>query len=216
MNERQALDLLGGLPAPGIREVWDAAEPCKGTELQPGIWLGRNGGMPWLAKRFVRHVVRRDWFAKLIADGWGINVRVRQDGTHTPVGSKHVAGGVKVDLPFRLTAEGLDYGYHVLGRDVGPAGVGLQMRDYLRAIGLRRLGEVVDGAHLRRVRAIRGEGDDRVRMVIGYIAPMGIRAWMGTPFGMIRDREATAAELRSAESHLGRFRLWDSSPGRDR
>ncbi len=214
MNRHQALDLIGRLGASRIRKVWDAASPIAGTDLRPGIWLGRNGGMPWPMKRFVRHVVRRDWFSKLILDGWGINVRVRQDGSYAILPSRMQAGAVRVDLPFRLTEQGLDYGYHVLGRDTEPAGVGLQIRDYLRVLGLRTLGEIAGADECGRVGTRPGAGDDETRMVIGYIAPIGVKALMGTPFGMVWEREATAAERASAEQYLRWRRLWDSSPGR--
>jgi len=213
MNRQQALDLVGGLPASQIREVWDAAAALEGTALRPGLWLGRNGGMPWPMKRLARHVVRRDWFAKLILSGWGINVRVRQDGSHALLRSNRIAGAVTVDLPFLLTAQGLDYGYHVLGRDLAPVGAGLQMRDYLRSVGLRTLSERVEAAHLRRVGAVRGEGDEDTQLVIGYIAPLGAKALMGTPFGMIWEREAAASEQESAERYLRKTRVWDSSCG---
>lgn len=213
MNRQQALDLIGGLPAVRIRDVWNAASPMAGTELREGLWLGRNGGMPWPIKRIVRHVIRREWFAKLILPGWGINVRVRQDGTYGLLPSTKVPSGVKVDLPFLLTPRGLDYGYHVLGRDMGPRGLGLQMRDYLRGIGLRTLGEVVDAEHMRRVGATRGQGDDESRLVIGYIAPAGVKALMGTPFGMVWERESTEAERESAERYARTIRVWDSSRG---
>jgi hypothetical protein len=214
MNRQQALELMGGLRASRIREVWEAASPVAGTDLCPGLWLGRNGGMPWPMKRLVRHVVRRDWFSKLVLDGWGINVRVRQDGSYAILPSRTQAGSVRVDLPFRLTEHGLDYGYHVLGRDTEPVGMGLQIRDYLRVVGLRTLGEIAGADECRRVGTQRGDGDDDTRMVIGYIAPIGAKVLMGTPFGMVWEREATAAERASAEQYLRRRRLWDSSPGR--
>ncbi len=213
MNPHQALEVIGALPAARIRDVWEAASPLAGTQLREGLWLGRNGGMPWPMKRFVRHVVKRDYFAKLILAGWGINVRVRQDGSHAILRSSKVAGDVKVDLPFLLTGEGLDYGYHVLGRDIAPSGFGLQMRDYLRGIGLRALTELVDHDRLRRVGVSPGQGDDQTLLVIGYIAPAGVRAWMGTPFGMVWEREATDAERASAERYARRMRIWDSSRG---
>lgn len=212
MKPVQVLNLVGGLPAGQMREVWDAAVPMEGTELRPGIWLGRNAGMPWLMKRVVKHIVRRDYFAKLVVDGWGINIRVRQDGTHAPIPSSIVPVGVRVDLPFRLTREGLDYGYHLTGIDLGPRHA-LQIRDYLRRIDFATLSEVVSLGHLRRVGAWRGQDEETGEVIIGYIAPVGIRAFMGTPFGMIWKREASSAEVASAETYVKRVRLWDSSPG---
>lgn len=212
MKLNQVLDLIGGLPAAQVREVWDAATPVEGTELRPGIWLGRNGGMPWPMKRFVRHVVRRDYFAKLILDGWGINVRVRQDGTHAPIASSIVPVGVRVDLPFRLTSDGLDYGYHVTGVDLGPRSF-LQLRDYLRKLDFATLSEVVSLGQLKRVGAWRGQLDDPGELVVGYIAPLGIEAFMGTPFGMVWKREASRGEVASAEAYVNRIRLWDTSSG---
>jgi|GEM_PF-652428 len=212
MRLQQVLNLIGDLPRAQIREVWDSATPMAGTELRPGIWLGRNGGMSWPLKRLVRHVVRRDYFAKLILDGWGVNIRVKQDGTHAMIASSIVPVGVRVDLPFRLTHEGLDYGYHVTGIDLGPSTV-LQLRDYLRKIDFATLSEVVSLGQLRRVGAWRGKAEHPGELVIGYIAPVGVEAFMGTPFGMVWKREATSAEVRSAERYVHRVRLWDTSPG---
>jgi hypothetical protein len=112
--------------------------------------------MPWPMKRMVRHVVRRDYFAKLILEGWGVNIRVRQDGTHALLASRIVPVGVRVDLPFVLTERGLDYGLHVAGMDLGPQAA-LQLRDYLRRIDFATLSEVVSLGQLRRVGAVRGE-----------------------------------------------------------
>jgi hypothetical protein len=212
MKLNQVLNLIGDLPAAQIREVWESATPIEGTDLRPGIWLGRNGGMSWLSKQFVRHLVRRDYFAKLILDGWGINVRVKQDGTHALLASSIVPVGVRVDLPFKLTPAGLDYGYHVTGVDLGPRTT-LQLRDFLRKIDFATLSEVVSLGQLRRVGAWRGQSEQSGELVVGYIAPVGIEALMGTPFGMIWKREATRAEIASAEAHVKRMRLWDTSPG---
>jgi hypothetical protein len=212
MRPNQVLNLIGDLPAAQIREVWDSATPIAGTDLQVGIWLGRNGGMPWPIKRFVRHIVRRDYFAKLILDGWGINVRVKQDGTHALVASSIVPVGVRVDLPFKLTTAGLDYGYHLTGVDLDPGSV-LQLRDYLRRIDFATLSEVVSLGQLRRVGAWRGKSDHPGQLVLGFIAPIGVEALMGTPFGMIWKREATGSEIRSAETYVRSMRLWDTSPG---
>ncbi len=212
MKQDQVLDLIGGLPAEQIREVWDAAKAMEGTDLRPGIWFGRNGGMPWPMKRLVRHLVRRDYFVKLVLEGWGINVRVRQDGTHAMVPASIVPVGVRVDLPFRLTPAGLDYGYHFTGLDLGPGRV-LQIRDYLRRIDFATLSEVVSLGQLRRVGAWRGQSEDPGELILGYIAPLGLESLMGTPFGMVWKREASRAEIASAEAYVRQVRFWDTSPG---
>ena len=212
MKQAQVLNLFGDLPASQVREVWDAAMPMDATTMRPGLWLGRNGGMPWPAKRFARHVVRRDYFAKLIVSTWGINVRVKQDGSHAALGSSLVPDGVRVDLPFRLTAAGLDYGFHMVGMDLDPLHV-LQIRDFVRAINYATFSEVVSLGQLRRVGAWRGEQCDEGQLVVGYIAPMGIELIMGTPFGMVWHREASRAEMSSAEAYVRKVRMWDSSAG---
>ncbi len=207
MHAQQALDLIAELPAREIRRLWEAGEHLPGHALEPGLWLGRNGGMARPLKWAVRALVRRDFFAKLVLDGFGVNVRVRQDGSHELLPSSAVADGVVVDLPFSLTEEGLDYGFHTFGLDLGAV---LQMRDYLREVPFDTVVEVAPEEHLDRVGSARGDRGDG-RLVIGYIAPLGLRPLEGTPFGMVWHREATDAELSSARAWLARRRLWDSS-----
>jgi len=206
MHAQQALDLIAELPGREIRKLWDAGEHLPGYALEPGLWLGRNGGMLPAMKWAVRTLVRRDYFAKLVLDGFGVNVRVRQDGSHELRPSSAVADGVVVDLPFALTEQGLDYGVHVLGANVGSL---LQMRDYLRAVSFETVAEVAPEEHVDRVGAARGDRDEGT-LVLGYIAPLGLRALGGTPFGMVWHREATEGEEASARAWIERRRFVDS------
>lgn len=214
MRTKQALDLIGDLTPPQVREVFDAARPIAGTDLRPGIYLGRVGGMPWLSKGLVRHLARRDYFAKLIVDGWGLNVRVRQDGSHALQRSERVADGVCVDYPFRLTSRGLEYGYHVAGRDWAPRRGCVQLVDELRSIEFGTLCEIVSLRQLRRVGAWRGESQNTGELIVGYMLPMGRARCRPIAFGMLWERPAYRAELVSAFVHVRRRRLWDSSCGR--
>jgi len=206
MNAQQALDLIAELPAAEIRRLWSAGEHLPGYALDPGLWLGRNGGMAMPMKWLVRSLVKRDYFAKLVLDDCGVNVRVRQDGSHAILPAA-TAAGVKVDLPFALSEQGLDYGFHVLGLDVG---VPLQMRDFLRSVAFETVAEVAPAEQLARVGAARGEAGQGA-LVIGYIAPLGLHALEGTPFGMVWHREATDAEQASARDWIESRRVWDSS-----
>ncbi|MFW5920752.1 MAG: hypothetical protein ACOCUS_02840 [Polyangiales bacterium] len=210
MDRHQALALFGSLPSRHIRELWEASAPQSASQLEPGLYLGRNGGMPRPAKWVARHLVQRDWFAKLVLEGFGVNVRCRQDGTHAMRPSRTVVGGVEVDLPFRLTDEGFDYCWHVAGVDLRF----LQFRDVLRHIELIRMREVVPEDDLARVGVEPGEPCEEGDLVIGYMAPLGIEPLAGMPFGMIRDHDPTPAEVESANAYLRRKRLIDSSAGR--
>lgn len=207
MDAHQALDLIADLPAREIRALWDSAREMTGHGLPRGLWLGRNGGMASPIKWFVRTVVKRDYFAKLVLDGYGVNVRVRQDGSHQPLPSPRVSGGVKVDLPFALTDAGLDYGFHILGFDTATH---LQMRDVLRSVDLTTLAELAPEEHLARVGAARGE-TGQGELILGYIMPLAIDSLRLAPFGMVWHREATDQEEASATAWLERRRLVDSS-----
>ncbi|MDI7266720.1 MAG: hypothetical protein QME96_01850 [Myxococcota bacterium] len=211
MNRQQVLDLVGGLPGKAIAAVWEASAPISALELRPGVYLGRNGGMPAPLKWMVRNVVGRDWFAKLVLDGYGVNVRCFQDGSHRFRPSARVPDGVEVDMPFRPTDLGLDYGLHVLGADVPLA---LQFRDHLRRIEFRLLPELVPEEHLARVGVRRGDPCEEADLVLGYMAPLGIERLMSTPFGMVWRRDPEPAEVASAEEYIGRGRLLDSGCGR--
>lgn len=206
------LDLIGELPTSQMQEVWDAAAPMAGTDLRDGVWLGRYGGLAWPIKRIVRHVVRRDYFARLVFPGWGVNVRVKQDGTYAMIPWSAVPVGVRVHLPFRRTNQGLDYGYHVTGIDVGPSSW-LPAREVLRKIDFSTLSEVVSLGHLRRVGVWRGKAEHPGQLVVGYLAPVGVEAFKHSPFAMVWRREMSTAEVRSAEHHIHRMRLWDTSAG---
>lgn len=210
MNERQVLDLVGGLCGRKLREVFDAGRPLGGTELRAGLYRGRNGGGPAPAKWVARRVVKREWFAKLVLDGFGVNVRCRQDGSHALRPSAGTVDGVVVDLPFRLTAAGLDYETHIAGHDIGA----LQFRDVLAGIEIGRLAELVDEGELGRVGARRREPHADRELVIGLMAPAGVRALAGMPFGMIWERPAAPGEEASARALVTRRRLFDTSSGR--
>jgi hypothetical protein len=207
MDARQALDLIAELPGREIAALWEASREVTGHGLGRGLWLGRNGGMASPLKWFVRAVVKRDYFAKLVLDGYGINVRVRQDGSHQPLPSPRLPGGVKVDLPFALTEAGLDYGFHLLGFDAARP---LQLRDVLRSLDLATLAALAPEEHLARVGASRNEPGDG-ELILGYIVPLAIDALRGAPFGMVWHRAATAEEEASATAWLDRRRLIDSS-----
>ena len=163
--------------------------------------------MPRVGKWVAQHLVKREWFAKLILDGFGVNVRCRQDGSHRPRPSRTVAGGVEVDLPFRLTDEGLDYCSHFAGFDVGM----LQFRDMLRHVEFARLMEIVPEEELERIGAEPGEPCEQGDLVVGYMAPLGIEPLAGMPFGMAWDHDPTPAEIESAHAYLRRKRLLDTS-----
>jgi hypothetical protein len=206
VDRQQALDLIGGLPAAAVRDVWDAAIDLPGTELRRGLWLGRNASMARPLKWAARRLIKRDYFGKLVFDDFGVNVRVSQDGAHAALPAADGQGGCKVDLPFALTDHGLDYGFHYLGMDSNS----IQMRDVLRIIDLRTLSEVVPAEHLERIGAEAGQPGDG-EMVIGYIVPLGIDRLRGTPFGMVWQREATAADEACARAWIAKRRFLDSS-----
>jgi len=213
MNRQQAIDLFAELRPREIAAVWSAARPLRPPEMRRGLYLGRAGGLPAMLRAVVRRVVGRDYFAKMILEGWGVNVRVAQDGTHAPLPSPLVPGGFKVDLPFRLGAESLDYGFHAAGRDLGFPGGLAGMRDFLRALDFRSLTEVLGEATLGKVGARRGVASEAGELVIGYIAPLGVRALQGSPFGMCWWRDVTEPEVESARAYLRTFRLLDASCG---
>lgn len=204
MNAQLALDLVGRLPARRFRDLWDAAQPMPGYSLKPGLWLGRNSGDNPLIKWGARRLVGRDYFAKLIFDGWGINVRVRQDGSHDVIPEGE---GVRVDLPFSLAAQGLDYGFHIAGRTIGGS---LQMRDLLRALPFDQLADVAHPEDLQRVGALPGDAEEGA-LVLSYIAPLGLGALRGMPFGMVWWRDSTNAERRSADAYIQSKRLFDTA-----
>lgn len=208
MDRTQALALVGDLPARQLTRLFAAGRAVGGSDLRPGIYRGRNGGGPAPAKWVARHVVRRDFFAKLILDGYGVNVRCLQDGSHSFRPSRHEAGQPEVDLPFALRPGSLDYGWHVLGVDLPLA---IQLRDYLAAMPFEALLEQVGETDLARVGARRGEPCEEGELILGLIAPFGQRALAFLPFGMVWDRVATAAELASAKAHVARRRLLDSA-----
>jgi hypothetical protein len=85
----------------------------------------------------------------------------------------------------------------------------LQLRDYLRAVPFETVAAVAPEDHLDRVASARGDRGEG-RLVIGYIAPLGLRALEGTPFGMVWHREATEGEEASARAWLGRRRFLDT------
>jgi len=213
MNRQQAIDLFAELSPKEIAAAWSAGRPVRPPEMRRGLYLGRAGGFPPAFRPIVRHVVGRDYFAKLILDGWGVNVRVAQDGTHAPLPSPLVPGGFKVDLPFRLGAEALDYGFYAAGRDLGFPGGLSQMRDFLRAVDFRSLTEVLGEATLAKVGARRGVASEAGELVIGYIAPLGVQALQTSPFGMCWWRDVTEPEAESARAYLRTFRLLDASCG---
>lgn len=186
MDPQRALEQFGRMPAREMRALFRDARPISAHELAPGLYFGRATALGRPARWFARHVLGRDYFAKLVADGWGVNVRVLQDGAWTPRPSRRIDGGALVDFPFRLTPEGLHYGWHLLGADLRH---GTQLLDFLRARTLE------DGSEL----------------VLGYMAPLGIRALAGAPFAMIRARDAAPEELEAARDHVARKRFVDSS-----
>ncbi len=208
MDHRQALEVFGRMRSAAIRRLWEAARPVPATALRPGLYLGRNAGMGALPTWIARHVVGRDWFAKLVLDGWGVNVRVLQDGTWTLRPSRHTDAGPKVDLPFRLGEAGLDYGFHLLGADLRR---GLSLRDFLRAIAIAELSQHADEAHLAHVGARRDEDHAEGELLLGYMAPLGLRALSGTPFAMSWDHAPTPDEVATAEHHVHRRRFFDTS-----
>lgn len=211
MNQLQALALLGELPSAEMAGLWSRARPLGVGDLRDGIWLGRNGGMPWAIKRFTRHVVRRDYFAKLLLGGWGVNIRVKQDGSHAPLASSLVEGGARTDMPFRVAPDGLDYGLHVLGFDLGT--LVQPLRDEFRVLPLQTLADTVATTHLRRVGAWPQEQCPDTDIVLGYILPLGVTMLRSTPFGMVWSREATEPERRAAQAWVRSARLIDTSPG---
>lgn len=207
MNRHDVLAAVGNLSAATMKRLFEAGTPILPGDLRAGIWLGRNAAMPRPAKWVVRRIVRRDWFAKLLLDdGAGINVRVRQDGSYTFRKSR---GRLVVDLPFRLTRDGLDYGMHALGRDL-PAP--LAIRDFIRSVPFAALRDAMSDRDLSEIDVRRDDPCEEGALVVGLIAPLAARVLAGTPFGMVWDREATADEIADARAYLARPRLWDTTP----
>lgn len=209
MDRHDVLAAVGKLSADTMKRLFDSGDAVLPGDMPPGLWLGRNANMPRPVKWAVRRIVRRDSFAKLLLDdGSGINVRVRQDGSFS---FRKNRGRLVVDLPFRVTNRGLDYGFHVLGRDVrGP----LQIRDFVRSVSFARVRESLSDRELAEVDVKRDDACDAGVLVIGFIAPLGVQLLAGTPFGMVWDRDATPDEIADARAYLARPRIWDSAPAR--
>lgn len=209
MDRHDVLAAVGKLPATTMKQLFEAGAPLQPGEMRPGVWLGRNAGMSRPIKWAVRRIVRRDYFAKLLLDdGAGINIRVRQDGSYTFRKSR---GRLVVDLPFAVNDRGLDYGFHVLGRNVRGL---LQIRDFVRATSFERVRDVLGDRELADVDVRRGDACEEGTLVIGLIAPLGAMVLAGTPFGMVWDREATTDEIADARAYLQRPRVWDTTPVR--
>lgn len=206
VNSQQALELIAGLSGADVKELWGAAIDLPGTELRRGLWLGRNANMARPLKWAARRIIKRDYFAKLVFEDFGINVRVNQDGTHEPLPAPDGGPGYKVDLPFALTEHGLDYGFHYLGMSSDA----IQMRDVLRTIDLSTLAEVAPAEHLERVGAAPGEPGEG-ELVLGYIVPLAVDRLRGTPFGMVWQRETTPVDEACARAWIGKRRFLDSS-----
>jgi len=197
MDVRDALDLIPRLSGRQMRALWDAGRELPGGRLRPGLWLGRNAAMPALMEWMIRRVLGRAWFAKLVLDGWGVNVRVVQDGSHALRPGRD-GNALEVDLPFAITGRGLDYGCHLAGYEPQL----LQMRDHLR---------VVDAAAVVEVAGEGGGDPPAGELVIGYLAPLAIAALRGAPFAMMWEREATGDEEAAAVAWLGQRRWLDSA-----
>lgn len=206
MNSQQALELVAGLPSAVAREIWDAAIDLPGTELRRGLWLGRNAHLARPLEWAVRRIIKRHYFAKLVFEDFGINVRVAQDGTHALLPAPKGGEGLKVDLPFALTEHGLDYGFHYLGMSSDS----IQLRDVLRIIDLSTLAEVAPPAELERVGVTPGEPGEG-ELVVGYIVPFGVERLKGAAFGMVWQRETTPEDEACARAWIGKRRFLDSS-----
>jgi hypothetical protein len=142
MEHLRVLELFGTLPPRHVAALYDAAAVIDLGGLPRGLWLGRTGGGTRVYKWLARNVVRRDYFAKLVFDDWGINLRVAQDGSYAPrLDARHRP---RIDLPFAIHWDTLNYGYHVLGQDL--AQPPLAMQDEMRAIPLAEVIERLPGA----------------------------------------------------------------------
>ncbi len=142
MERLQILEVFGNLPVRHIAALYDAAAVIDLGGLPHGLWLGRTGGGTRVYKWLARRVVRRDYFAKLLFGDWGINLRVTQDGSYAP--RLDARQRVRVDLPFAIHWDTLNYGYHVLGQDLAQPPLALQ--DEMRAIPLAEAIERLPGA----------------------------------------------------------------------
>lgn len=213
MTHMQALELVGDLPPRHTASLFDEAAVIDTLGLPRGLWLGRTCGGARAYKWLVRKVVRRDYFAKILVDDWGANLRLQQDGSFAT--RLNAQGAPRVDLPFCLNWDTLDYGYHVLGQDF--AQPPLMFRDEMRAVPIAELHERVPRSEIERLGLSVGEAALTPRgeglLLIGYIVPFGIHRLRGTPFGMVFHRRSKPSEIDAARRHVARVRVLDSSPG---
>ena len=213
MTPRQALDLFGDLPPRHIRTLFDASAVIDLGGVPRGIWLGRNGGGARVFKWIARRLIRRDQFVKLLIEDWGVNMRVEQNGSFA-CKTDH-RDTPRVDFPFCINWDTFDYGYHIMGQDLPQPP--LMRQDELRALPLSELHEHVPISQIERIgltlseaaRTPPGSG----LLLVGYVSPLGIHRFRGTPFAMVFHRKGAVAEMRAARNHVTSMRILDSSPG---
>ena len=209
----EPLDLFGDLPPRHIRTLFDAAAVIDLAGLPRGVWLGRKGGGTRAFKWIARRIVRRDHFAKLLIEDWGINMRVEQNATFACKADHR--DSPLVDLPFCINWDTFDYGYHIMGQDLPQPP--LMIQDELRALALSELHEHVPVSQIERIGLTLGEAamapGGAGLLLVGYASPFGIHRFRGTPFAMVYHRKGAAAETRAARNHVARMRILDSSPG---
>jgi len=212
MTPQQALDLFGDLPPRHIRALFEQAAVVDLGSLPRGLWLGRAGGGTRIFKWILRRVARRDYFAKLLIEDWGVSLLVEQKTGHACRFNSR--GAPRIDFPFCINWDTFDYGYHILGQDLPQPP--LMMQDEVRALPLADLADVVPASQLERIGLTRASALGAAGaglMLVGYVSPLGLHRLRGTPFAMVFHRKATRPEIHGARSHVASMRVFDSSPG---
>jgi hypothetical protein len=206
----QVLDLVGNIPDKMLRTLFDAGRLVEPSALPHGLYWGRNGGNDPKVKWVAKNLVRREWFAKIFQPGVGVNVRLIQDGSYRPRPSTLVPNGILVDMPFRITEEGLDYYWHWAGKDSKL----LQFRDVFRAVRWEQIPQFVP-EHYRHKVGLHGTAwtQSEQELLIAMMVPMAKMALATSPFAMMYVRPAQANEQASCESYLQQKRWLGSGVG---
>lgn len=208
----RVLDAFGGLAPRHVERLFEAAAVVDLRGLPRGVWRGRAGGGSVIYKRSLRWSFRQDRFATLLLDGWGIHLRTRQDASGALL--EHADGRLRTCLPFGVGWDTLDYGFHVMGTDIGPPP--LQMQDEVRVLSVEDFRSLAPPETVYDAPMSPGEGGAPTGpplLLIAYVAPLGLHRFRGAPIAMVYERSARPEEERAARNHVARRRLYDTSPG---